>query len=375
VARLAESLLDAARPLARHDEPVRLSLSGGRDSRLMAAILHAAGVPLHARTHGFADDPDVLLGTRIARTLGIEHTVDLTNDADQPDAVTVEHPLTQVNRVIRQCEGMTSAYEQISAYTPYVMEPRTSGSGGETLRGGFLYDQDDVTPQGLQRRVKSLYLAGEKFLTTQANERARTVHADWAERADEDGFDALDKLYLFYRTGRWIVGSHTAVLTNAPFYHPFFDNRAVREALTLPAEWRHSEEVVFRLIETLAPQLAGIPPEGKPWRFDRERPKLPTKLPGWYRRRPVLPTGGSSGFNWRKSFDEDFLALLREQLLSSPRELFDVVDETQAKELFSQVPRGWVQQIWHITTLSVLLSGTWREPPPTLPTVTIPVPR
>jgi hypothetical protein len=83
----------------------------------------------------------------------------------------------------------------------------------------------------------------------------------------------------------------------------------------------------------------------------------------------------TSGFNWRKSFDENFLDLLREQLVSAPRELFDVVDEAQAKQLFSQVPRGWVHQIWHIYTLGVLLSGSWREPEPELPPVTIPVPR
>ena len=50
-----------------------------------------------------------------------------------------------------------------------------------------------------------------------------------------------------------------------------------------------------------------------------------------------MPIGRTSGFNWRKSFDENFLALLRDQVLSSPRELFDIVDEARTKELF---PRG-----------------------------------
>jgi hypothetical protein len=254
------------------------------------------------------------------------------------------------------------------------MEPGTSGSGGETLRGGFLYDQEDVTPAGLRRRVRSIFCAGEGFLTPAANERARAEHAVWADRARADGFDALDKLYLFYRTGRWIVGSHTATLMNSPFYHPFFDNRVVRETLTLPAEWRHSEEVFFRLIEILAPQLADIPPEGKRWRFDRGFSWRPSELRARYRRRPVVPTGGSSGFDWRKSFDENFLALLRERFLAAPRALFDVVAEPRAKELFSGAPRQWTHQIWHIYTLSVMLSGEWREAPPVLPEVTIPIP-
>jgi hypothetical protein len=375
VARLADALLAAAQPLALHDDPVRLSLSGGRDSRLMAAVLRGAGVPLRGQTHGLADDPDVLLATRIARTLGIEHKLLLTGTDGRPEEITVEHPLVRAHRVIRMCEGMTSAYERVNGYVPYAMEARTSGSGGETLRGGFLYDQDDVTPEGLRRRVRSVFLAGERFLTAAANERAHALYKSWTARAESDGFDSLDKLYLFYRTGRWMVGAHTATQMNSPYYHPFLDNRVVREALSLPAEWRHGEEVFFRLIETLAPQLANIPPEGKRWRFDRRRPRRPRELHAWYRRRPMVPQGGSSGFNWRKSFDEDFLDLLREQLVSAPRELFDVVDEARAKQLFSQVPGGWVHQVWHIYTLGVLLSGAWREPEPALPAVTIPVPR
>ncbi|MFB4303133.1 hypothetical protein [Actinomadura sp. NTSP31] len=64
--------------------------------------------------------------------------------------------------------------------------------------------------------------------------------------------EANAELYLYYRTGRWIVGSHTATLMNAPYYHPFFDNRVVREALGLAPEWRRSEFPFYLLIRELA---------------------------------------------------------------------------------------------------------------------------
>src|SRR5262245_47630731 len=70
---LADALVASVAPLARHSEAVSLSLSGGRDSRLMAAALRAAGVPFTASTHGFADDPDVVLATQVANALGVEH--------------------------------------------------------------------------------------------------------------------------------------------------------------------------------------------------------------------------------------------------------------------------------------------------------------
>jgi hypothetical protein len=375
VAGLARALRAAVRPLARHGEPVALALSGGRDSRLMAAVLHSAGIPVTARTHGFADDPDVVLATRIARTLGMEHQVGLAVREQQlQEAVLVQHPLARAHHVIRMCEGMNSAYERVGGWAPYEMEPRTSGSGGETLRGGFLYDQGDLTPAGIQKRVRTIFYSAESFLTPEANRRAAGALEMWGERARGDGFGALDKLYLFYRTGRWIVGSHSATLMNSPFYHPFFDNRVVREALALPAEWRSSEEVVFRLIETLTPQLRGIPPEGRRWRFETSRPRRLTEYRAWRSRAAMLPVGRTAGFNWRKSYDEEFLAILRDQVMRGPRELFDIVDEARAKEHFARPPTGWHNQTWHIYTLSVLLSRSWREPLPDLPQVRIPIP-
>ncbi|MBE1533763.1 asparagine synthase-related protein [Actinomadura algeriensis] len=377
VARLAEALVDAAAPLAAHGEPVELALSGGRDSRIMAAVLKAAGVPMIATTHGFADDPDVVLARRIAGLLGLEHRVALTTTTardDAPDAVTVEHPLLRAHDIVRRCEGMTSAYERVNGWEPYRIVPKTSGSGGETLRGGHLYDQQDLTPEGIRKRVRTIFRSAEGFCTPEANAAADEHLARWAARTDEDGPRVLDLLYLFYRSGRWIVGSHTATTMNTPSYHPFFDNRVVREALALPPGWRASEEVVYLLIASLAPKLGSVPPEGKRWRFEAAGPRRLREWPAWRRRAPVVPKGRTSGFNWRRTFDEPFLALLRDHIMDAPSELWDIVNRRKFEEHFAAVPKGWTNQLWHIYTLSVLLSGVWREPRPELPDVRIPIP-
>ena len=52
---VAAALVDAVRPLGERGVPVELSLTGGKDSRLIAAALTAAQVPFRARTHGFAN--------------------------------------------------------------------------------------------------------------------------------------------------------------------------------------------------------------------------------------------------------------------------------------------------------------------------------
>lgn len=371
---LAAALIDSVAPLARHREPVALSLSGGRDSRLMAAVLKAAGVPFTGSTHGFADDPDVILAIQVATALGIEHTVNLTHPEGPKESVAVEHPLARAGHVIRMCEGMNSAYENVSRFRPYRMVPATSGSGGETLRGGFLYDQDDITPEGLKKRVHLIFHAAEPLLTADAKARAVAGHRPWSDLAETDAFDVLDKLYLHYRTGRWIVGSHSATLMNSPFYHPFFDNRVVREATALEPRWRRSEYPFYLLIRELAPRLAEIQPEGKRWRFDREnKPRLVGRR-AW-QARAVLPSRGrTASFNWRVSYDDGFRKLLLDQILDGPQTLFDIVDREALITGFQDRPKRWVKQLWHIYTMSVLLSGEWRTPKTDLPKVEIPIP-
>jgi hypothetical protein len=377
VADLASALVAAAAPLGRAGTPVRLALSGGRDSRLMAAALHAAGVPFHAYTHGFADSPDMILGKRIAETLGIEHEVQLTVPGQtELTTLTVGHPLARVIHVVQMCEGMTSGYESVNGYQPFALEPATSGSGGETLRGGFLYDQKDVTSTGLAKRVRSLFHAADWLLTADAIGGFRTASAPWEAC---DGFTALDRIYLYYRTGRWIVGSHSATLMNSLYYHPFFDNRVVRAALSLPAQWRWTEEPFYRTIAALAPAVADLPTEGKRWRFEAKRPSRITDWRAWRRREPVMPVGRTAGFNWRTSTGPALLDVLTGQILDGPKELFEIVDRTKAEEFLSGLrvgtKKGWIKQAWHMYTMSVLLAGTWRpgRAPADLPEITLPI--
>ncbi|GAA2089002.1 asparagine synthase-related protein [Actinomadura alba] len=371
---LAEALLAACVPFRQHDRPVQLALSGGRDSRLIAAALSAQDIPFVGATHGFADHPDVVLSKRVADALGAEWMCDFTERRDD-DTVEVRHPVLRAHDIVRMCEGMNSAYERVNGWRSFDAQPRSSGSGGERLRGGFLTDQDDITPDGVDRRLKVIFAAQHQLLTPEANARAEVRLDHWRERARADGIDVLDKLHMFYRTGRWLAGSHTATLMNWCYYHPFLDARVVREALALPAEWRYSEEPVYLLLERLAPQLGHIPFDGKRWRFDRSRPRLPWKRREWEGRAPMLPAGGTSGFNWRRKYGPELATVMREQILSSPAELWDIADRKKIEPLLDQIPPKKASQSWHLLTLSVLLSNIWREPAPDLPRVSIPIPR
>jgi hypothetical protein len=255
---------------------------------------------------------------------------------------------------------MTSSYESVAEYQPFVAEAATSGSGGETLRGGFAYDLKGTSAQDVQKRIHTIFHSADWLLTEQAIESFSPATVPWTER---DGFTALDHLYLSYRTGRWIVGSHSATLMNSLYYHPYFDNRVVRAALHLPAEWRHTEEPFYRIICMLAPALANVPPEGKRWRFEADGPRRVVEWPAWRKREAVVPKGRTAGFNWRRSRDEALLGIFEEQILDGPKAVFDIVERGKIEELLADLrsgaKTGWVQQLWHVFTMSVLLDGAW----------------
>jgi asparagine synthetase B (glutamine-hydrolysing) len=82
---LADALVEAVLPLrdlvverdmvVERESVVEADLTGGKDSRLIAAALTAAKVPFRARTHGAAGHPDVVTASAVAARLGVSHLV------------------------------------------------------------------------------------------------------------------------------------------------------------------------------------------------------------------------------------------------------------------------------------------------------------
>ncbi|GAA3066911.1 asparagine synthase-related protein [Streptosporangium carneum] len=366
---LADALLATVEPLRATGEPVNLALTGGRDSRLVAALLHAAGIPLRATTNGLDGHPDVIIARRIARALGVEHTVIPPVRAEKKDAVVVEHPLARTYETLRTCEGMTSAYESIVGYLPYNPRPTMSGQSGEVLRAGsFLLLQSDLSAKALRRRVDATFLRDPALFTEAANERARELAGPWQAR---EGLEALDHMYVSYRIGRWQAGSRAGSLRRGDPIWPFLDNRVVRAALGLDQTWRLSEEVVYELTTAFAPSLRNVPIEGKPWRFVEGRRYYP-----WQRRPRFLTapkTGG--GWSWRTSPGETLTAVLRDHVLGHLDLLAPIVAPDEVRRLFADPVLKKPAQAWHLYTVATMLSGAYPgKAPEGLEPIHVPIP-
>lgn len=364
VDEVARALLDSVAGLAGPATvaPVRLGLTGGRDSRLLAALLARAGVAVTTRTAGLPDDPDVVVAREVAERLGIPHVVQRpagTRRSADRTALVVD-PRERVREAVALGEGMLSAYDRVgrlgASYDADVVP--FSGSGGEILRGYYATALDGVELGEVGRRV----------LKRRAHPRERLLHpgvraaylddlAGWRRWVGEEPAAALEAFYVRQRTGRWSGAARGSSSTGSLAWRPFFDHGVVRTVRRTPLAARTSERLFADLLSALAPELDDVRFAGKRWKFDTKAPTDPAALAAWEARAPLVgSSGGRSSFEWRTDAPE-VRAELRAMVAEAPPSLWSVLDETAVDKLLGQEApsRADVVTAWHLATVAVAL--------------------
>jgi hypothetical protein len=337
-AAVAAALVDVVTPLADSPVPTELSLTGGKDSRLIAAALTAAKVPFRARTHGAPDHPDVVVARTIAARLGIEHSV--TSPAP-PGSVTTADVLYRLRAAVLVGDGMLSAFENVGRPDPVFAADcvLVGGHGGELLRGG--YASHGLTTARAAVRFRRLTTRRLRLLrpATAAAYLARL--SPWASRFARGPLRALDDFYLVNRAGRWSAVARQAYLLRSDLIQPFFGDQVVRAARSVPLSDRVNGRLHRDVLAGLCPDLLDIPLAG---------------------RRPAAA-------DWRRAYGDDTATFLRGYVLDQGSELFGVVSKRAAERVLD-LPHTDHETVWALATLAALLSGDWlslRQPAPRQP--------
>ena len=338
-ADVAAALVDAVAPLREGGKPVELSLTGGKDSRLVAAALVKAGVPVRARTHGFADHPDVVIAAEVARVLGIHHDVRVPAAPGQQVDV-----IGRIRATVLVADGMLSAFENVGRPDPAVaMAVTAGGHGGELLRGGYAETAAGRRAAGLRaaellRRLTTRHLG---LLRRGAAAGYVASLAPWTGALARDPLRALDDFYLVNRAGRWSAAARQAYLIRECLVQPLFDERVVLAARAVPLATRTSGELSRAVLAELCPPLTEIPLAGKaPARSGQDR----------------------ASFDWRRQYGGEIATFLRDYALDQGASggLFDVVNRAAAEKALTP-PHQDRATVWALATLACLLSGDYRN--------------
>jgi hypothetical protein len=364
-ARVAGALVQAVTPLRDQAEPVELSLTGGKDSRLIAAALATAGVPVRARTYGFPDHPDVVIAGLVARELGIEHVVagprTASGGTGPGSGTTVQEVdvLGRVRATVLVADGMLSAFENVGRPDPDAASVHVvvGGHGGELLRGGYA----KIIPGTAARRTA----ASAELLRRLAMRRApllrarwRTAYlaslAPWVASVARRPYQGLDDFYLMNRAGRWSAAARQAYAIRSAMVQPFFDDKVVRAARAVPLAERMDDRLLRGAIAALHRPLLDIPLAADQWKSGDVQPSAAPAAG------PAARASQRAAFDWRRGYGDEVAGFLRDYIidLGSAGGLFSVISRPAADRLL-RPPHADPVTVWALASLASLASQDW----------------
>lgn len=358
VTAAASSLVNAFDSLA--DSDVNFSLTGGRDSRVIAAALaQHGGINVITSTMGVPSDPDVVLAAEIAGICGWSHDITPPSRvSEQGTELLAEEPLDRITRILDVHDAMNSAWDDVEDYGPVNPTAIMSGVGGEILRGGLVLTSHEELSADLARRELRAAIGDSAFVAPQF----LSTYADkYVELVEESAFRAVDDFYYHERNGRWVASRRMGARFRRRVIDPLVDNRFVRATRQIDPRVRWEERLAFEIVARLYPPLRDLRMEGNRWRFERSRPH-PDYAEGWAKRSELTRDRRIAQFNVKNLTDASMRRRVDELILdgleSGPAA--ELLDRTHV-EKYLAAGNKYPSVRWHLATTVAMLSEPWFE--------------
>jgi hypothetical protein len=364
----AELLIAALRGLA--DWPGRpdvVPITGGRDSRLVLAAALQGGVDFTATTEGADDDPDVVTGRLLCKTVGIPHESFVR--ADDPHGTRDTDPERAARILDLVCSGTASLGEARAlplGPREGVLEIWYLGHGGETARAFW-------GQPGSENRDEIVRYLSRHFLVRRpwrpgllSPEGQYLVEARLGDLVDEllaAGIAAVDvaDAFLLWTEGAWTGPTHSWTEwvrdTDAPLLSP----RVMAHVIGATANERALELFHQRVLEALVPELVDVPFGQPPYGWITVQPR---------RRRleAVLKRGGQVVAELRRrgprrlrprsspGLPAGLLELVRERAIDQREHAaWDVLDARRVERLLTRDPNQLdpvsCAHVWRLSTV------------------------
>lgn len=364
---LTAELIDATSLLRSFAPQVRISLTGGKDSRLAAALCHAADVPFVAVTAGPPDHPDVVIAGELARLLEVEHE---TSPPDQRDIDLGE----LLDRQVLHGEGCSNIYDPChilreEADVQYV------GHAGAAIKAG--YDNLTTGPRPPVTDVDT----GRKFLDDLAlhnggmllREEAFIAQRQANRRMAEELLAEVGRLtfhelaYLRLREGRGTGANRQASAYGTFQIAPFLNDRALQLIAQLPLEHKRTQRAACEIMRRVAPQLATHRFADGRWRFEADGPAEFFEPDTWAQREPLTSTAMTTPIQaWRQDYDGVLRQQVVDRLSPSGSLLEEIVDPRKLAEVLARpapTKLNAIRSIYGALTARHLVDSSWLPRP------------
>lgn len=249
------------------DLPITFPLSGGKDSRLLLALLISAGYKERVAevfTNGPPVSPEVISAELVTQHWGLKHVArfDATATTADRQTITAHLPLH-----LFVSEGEMTPMDLISRAEPRRnFELHGQEAGLRNIAGRQDVDTKDAVLSWFKRHLASGDVCG--VLHPEAREKNLRDIEGFVDLAQADGtpFAQMPSRHrIQYRMARWVGRvwrAHNAI-GFAPFI--FVSEVVVRSTYNAGPRARYLEEFHFEMLRRIDPKLVEIPFAGQTW--------------------------------------------------------------------------------------------------------------
>jgi asparagine synthase (glutamine-hydrolysing) len=284
-----DGIADIARTAASVSGSVNAPLTGGKDSRMLAAVLIRSGTRARYWTKGDQRSRDVEIATQIAARHGLPHRLanrptQQATGRDPTRDVSTEWPRI-TREFVLQTDGLASVFlvgniqgqpdrldamqvtlsamcaESARAVESHEFLCGRGASVGRTAR--YLPYADSQTPRGL--------------VDADAYAISRRAVRDWVERTASAGVFPANLAVAFYldeRCRRWASNNPRELAQTEDKVLPFMTRPYVTNVLGLHPDERANHRLHRGIIRRLVPELEHTPPLDIPWRTSPGEPSV-----------------------------------------------------------------------------------------------------
>ena len=270
---VTEHMVEGFRDLGQVQQPLRLQLTGGKDTRVVLALALAAlgadGVETYTRDS--LNRPELACASHVAEVAGVRHEIEGAAERDSRGPSTPAQVPFDAETHWARVRQHAYRYESIVCPWDGAAQPlvgttvSVGGFGGELYRrshskrfrtadGGSLEQMADLFVDFHQPHDPMGVLTEE-----QGRFQERWLREWVAEAATETRLDLLpERFYVENRLGHWNgpLGQNTPTRI---VINPLLSNLATSVNLTLSAEERSAERFHYEVIRRTAPGLLDLP--------------------------------------------------------------------------------------------------------------------